>query len=51
VVVSGKTYKNRSTQWAIKRSQLLFVCKFILFSLLDSEVNGTHDGMNVTHLT
>jgi len=47
-----------STPWAIKRSQLIFVCDFVKiqrilmqFSLLDLTMNDTCDGMNFTHLT
>jgi len=45
--------------WAIKRSQLVFVCNFVknqriliqFFSLLDFEMNDTCEGMNLTHVT
>jgi len=46
------------TPWAIKRSQLVFVCNFVKnqqilmqFSLLDFKMNDTCGGMNFTHLT
>jgi len=46
------------TPWAIKTSQLIFVCNCIKnqqilmqFSLLDLEMNDTCDSMNFTHLT
>jgi len=47
-----------NTPWAIKRSQLIFVCNFaknqrilVQVSLLDLKMNGTCDVMNFTHLT
>jgi len=43
--------------WAIKRSELIFVCNlvknqriFMMFSLLYLNMNGTCDGMNFTQL-
>jgi len=46
------------TPWAIKRSQLIFVCNFVKnqqilvqFSLLHLQMNDTCDSINFTHLT
>ena len=48
----------QTTPWAIKRSQLIFLCNFVKnqwilmqFSLLDLQMNVTCDIMNFTHLT
>jgi len=52
------TSRPKTTPWAIKRSQLVLVCNFVKnqrflmqFSLLDLEMNGTCDSMNVTYPT
>jgi len=46
------------TPWAIKSSQLIFVCNFVKnqqilmqFSLLDLQMNDRYDNINYTHLT
>jgi len=54
----GSVTAGHSTPWAIKSSQLIFVCNFVKnqlilmqFSLLDFEMNDTCASMNFTHLT
>jgi len=46
------------TPWAIKISQLIFLCNFVKnqriltpFSRLDLKMKGTCDGINLTYLT
>jgi len=59
VVFEERKMQNKyNTPWAIKRSQLVFVCNFVKnqrilmqFSLLDFKMNDTCGAMNFTHLT
>jgi len=54
----SEVWQQLSTPWAIKRSQVIFVCNFVKnqrilmqFSLIDLEMNGTCESMNFTHFT
>ena len=57
-VVCHSLLKNHTTLWAIKRSQLIFVCNFvrnqrisIQYSMLDLAMNDTCEFMDIAHLT
>jgi len=58
IPVGARAPENVYTPWAIKRSQLIFVCNFVKkqpilmqFSLLGLQMNDTCDSINFTHLT
>jgi len=55
---AAQPVENLYTSWAIKSSQLVFVCNFVKnqqilmqLSLLDFQMNDTCEGINFSHLT